>query len=213
MSPATVEINVGDGLNRLVAELGGTEAQIRKALASTAEKVQTWLSARLARALAGEMDMNVGAIKGRIKKSAVLRTGKIVTANIWIGVKPIEAQRAGRPRQLQAGAKARRRFFEGAFVAAIYTSEEKIWVRLGSRHYDPETYPTARKHRPGDRFAPYKKKDNSHLRDSGRFPVVMARIPIAEEMAAVLPRYQQPTARRFEEVFEHELKYAVGWFR
>ena len=38
-------------------------------------------------------------------------------------------------------------------------------------------------------------------------------LPIAEQMEEILPRYEGPAARKFEEIFEHELKFAMGWFK
>lgn len=46
-----------------------------------------------------------------------------------------------------------------------------------------------------------------------RLPVIKMTVPINEEMEEILPRYEVPVARKFEEIFEHELKFAMGWFK
>ena len=46
----------------------------------------------------------------------------------------------------------------------------------------------------------------------GRFPVIKVQVPIEEEMRELLPKYEGPAARKLAEIFEHELKFELGWF-
>ena len=48
---------------------------------------------------------------------------------------------------------------------------------------------------------------------ASRFPIMKMMIPVAEQMEEILPKYEGPAARKFEEIFEHELKFAMGWFK
>ncbi len=47
---------------------------------------------------------------------------------------------------------------------------------------------------------------------ASRFPVVKMTIPLHGEMEEILPRYERPAAEKFQQYFEHELKFAMGWF-
>lgn len=134
MSQPFVSINVGNGLDRIVADLGGTAVQIDRALKSSVRKLQGWMNTQLARELSQAVDIGQVALKRRMRKSAV-RSGREIYASIWIGVNPIEAQRAGKPRQLKAGAKVRGRLFEKGFIASIFSPEQKIWRRTGKERF------------------------------------------------------------------------------
>jgi len=46
-----------------------------------------------------------------------------------------------------------------------------------------------------------------------RLPIMKIMISISEQMEEILPNYEGPAARKFEEIFEHELKFAMGWFK
>lgn len=209
MSQPIVQINIAQGLGAIVAEFGATAGQIDRALKSSVRRLQGWMNTQLARALGTALDINQGAIKARMKKSAVRIGGtNEINASIWIGINPIEAQRAGAPRQQRAGAKVKGRLFAGAFTASIYTEDRKVWIRQSSKLYDPEKYEVrGYRARPGNRFGA-----QQNLQGSGRFPVVLVRIPIAEDAEKFLPQFEAPAAREFEKIFEHELKFAMGWF-
>lgn len=88
------------------------------------------------------------------------------------------------------------RSFPGAFLGKIYSGTEKVWIRLGSRHYSPDLYPT--KYRPGDRGV-------SELR--GRFPVVRAAVPIDGIMQDLVDTLGDDYAKEFETIFVRELNY------
>jgi len=46
-----------------------------------------------------------------------------------------------------------------------------------------------------------------------RFPVVKMTVPIRADVEHLLEKYEGPMARKFEEYFEHELKYEMGFFK
>ena len=211
MSQPIVSITINHGADHIISALGASMKQVDQARVSSAVKVRQWLNTQLVREIARAADISPRGIKGRFKQSFT-RTGREIMASIWIGVNPLEAHKIGRPSQNNTGVRVRGHVFDGAFKARIYTATEKVFIRMTSKHYDSEKYPSEQK-RPGDRFSPRYKKDHSPLRNSGRFPVVKIRIPIAEQMEEILPEYEGPAARKFEEIFEHELKFAMGWFK
>ncbi len=59
----------------------------------------------------------------------------------------------------------------------------------------------------GDQPKVWRRKDNR------RFPVIKVQLPIAAELEEVLPKYEGPAAEKLAEIFEHELKFEMGWFK
>ncbi len=47
---------------------------------------------------------------------------------------------------------------------------------------------------------------------AARLPIAEVGVSIAEGFEDVLDKYQDVAARKFEEFFEHELKFEMGWF-
>lgn len=50
-------------------------------------------------------------------------------------------------------------------------------------------------------------------KDKRRFPVIKVQLPIAEEMEQLLEKYERPAELKLAEIFEHELKFEMGWFK
>ena len=46
-----------------------------------------------------------------------------------------------------------------------------------------------------------------------RFPVILMTVPVHKEMEEIINNYERPAAAMFENRFEHELKYVLGWFK
>jgi len=183
----TTSISVGAGVDQVITALGATAAHIDKALVSSVRKVRAWALTQLARELAAKADITQRSLKRRVYQG-LTRTGQTVTATIWIGLRPIAADLVGNPKKLPTGVRVRSHIFHGAFIAAIFSGDTaKVYMR--------------------------KFRAAGGGKRVGRFPVVRMTIPIAEQMEEILPKYEGPAARKFEEIFEHELKFAMGWFK
>ena len=179
MSQPIVSITINHGLDGLIRELGASKGQMEKAARSATRKLQAWINTQLMREMARETNIKQKALRPRFKK-AMVSTAQGIYASIWIGVNPFEAQLAGKPRKMgKKGVKVRSWMFDKAFVASIFSSQEKVCRRTTSR----------------------------------RFPVAKMMIPIAEQMEEILPKYEGPAARKFEEIFEHEIKFSMGLFK
>lgn len=199
MSQPLVSINIDNsGLERVMQDLAASKGQIDRALRSTTGKVQRWINTQLVREMAAQLKIAQKAIRPRFKKH-LSRSGQEIYASIWVGVNPFEAQRVGTPKQLKKGVRVKSWLFDKAFIASIYVSDQKVWRRQKA----PESWSTAG----GSRQKDWQRKN------AGRFPVAVMMVPIAEQMEEILPRYEAPAARKFEEIFEHELKFAMGWFK
>lgn len=172
--------------------------QVELARTRALRKTGYWFRTQVLRAAAKVLRIPQRSMKNRFYLSKVGRGDESVI--LKIGVLPIPAFKLATPRQTPRGSRVGRRFYEGAFVGRVYSNVEKVWIRKGSRHYDPEKYPTIK--RAGDRFA------DPSLR--GRFPVVRAAVPIDAVVEKVATREQEFIANRYLTLLERELNYEVN---
>lgn len=188
-------------INEVIRRLGSTPAQVQLATASALRKMRTRVQTRVKRAAAKELRMPQKAIAGRFFSEQIKKGDDVL--KIWIGTHPVSPFNIGAVRLYgvpgkTGGVKAGRRTYRGAFLASIYTAQQKVWIRLHSQYYSPELYPT--KYRPGDRGYV-----DAGLR--GRFPVVRAAVPIDAVMEKVVERDGEAILREYESIFVQEINY------
>lgn len=126
--------HTGPDLERLFAGL--QPEQINLVSRRAAARTRDWLLTQVRRELAAKGEVPQNAIKGRLRrgrKSAYSEADN--SAVLWVGLNPLAAARAGKPRQLKSDAKAGRHHFDRAFVARIYSGRDQIWRRLGNRRF------------------------------------------------------------------------------
>ncbi len=180
-----------------VIMLGATPAQVQQATTSALRKMRQRIQVAVRRAAAKELRMPQKGISKRFFSDPVKKGDEQM--KIWIGTQPVLPFDLGTVRAYgvvgrTGGVKAGRRTFRGAFLASIYSSRQKPWIRLGSKHYSPDLYPTQK--RPGNRGG----KD-------GRFPVIRAAIPIDEIMERVVTQYEPDILDDYERILLQELNY------
>ena len=184
-------------IDRMTAAAGATGRQIEQARANALRKMRAPIRAAVRKAVAKARRIPERAMDGRIFSSEVPAGAEEL--KVWIGTRNIDLFAAGTPRQTKAGVTVGRLRYPGAFIARIYSEREQVWIRLRSRHYDPELYPT--RHRPGD---------NGLAELRGRFPVVRAAIPIDDIVQKVLEDGEEGFRQQFMKIFAHELDYYVN---
>lgn len=115
-----------------------TPAKVALASKRAAARTRDWLLTNLRRELAQRAALPQKGLKGRFRRGgradakAYSNEGYAV---LWIGLNPLEAQKAGTPRQTKTGVRVGRHFFSGAFIARIYSGQEKIWQRKGRERF------------------------------------------------------------------------------
>ena len=186
-------------IREVIRQFGSTEKQVDLARASALRKMRKRIETGVKRVAAKELRMPQRALGGRFFSNAIKKGDDVL--KVWIGTYPVSPFDLGAVRLYgipgkTGGVKAGRRTYRGAFLASIYTAQEKVWIRLHSKHYSPELYPTNRL--PGDRGL-----DGSR----GRFPVVRAAVPIDAVMEQVVEREGPSILAEFERVFIQELNY------
>lgn len=185
-------------MDALVGSLPATEEQKRKAGTSALRKFRKRFETRIKRAAAKRARIPVKGLSDRFFSSKVAEGDDELT--VWIGAWNISPFSVGIPTAYgvpgkSGGVKAGRKRWRGAFIHAIYSGEENVWIRLHSKHYMPELYPT--RHRPGDRG----------LAKDSRFPVVQAAIPIDSAIEEVLAVEGPQLEAEFEKLYQQELNY------
>lgn len=185
------------GLESVIGRFRAVPGQIAAAKKRALAKTVKSIGASAAKDMAASVGVAQKAIKRRIATRTTASTGLV-----WFGLKRIDAQLAGKASQNKRGARAGRHDFPGAFVKAIYTAEQKIWIRLASRQYDPEIYP-------------YKKRAVSYgelpAGLSGRFPVVKATLAIdTPATRAVIAAQAKRAQALLAEKLGQELNYEVN---
>jgi hypothetical protein len=188
-------------MERAIQMFGSTANQVELARASALRKMRRRVETAIKREAAKDLRIPQKALGGRFFSNTIKKGDDVL--KVWIGTQPLSPFDVGAVRLYgvpgkTGGVKAGRRTYRGAFLASIYTGREKVWIRLHSRHYSPELYPTKR--RPGDRGL-----GDAGLR--GRFPVVRAAVPIDEVLERVVERDGEDILADFVKVFTQELNY------
>lgn len=191
-----------DAIREVIRRFGSTPNQVALARASALRKMRKRVETKIKREAAKELRMPQKALESRFFSNTIRKGDDVL--KIWIGTNPVSPFSIGSVRVYgtpgkTGGVKAGKRTYRGAFLASIYTGREKVWIRLHSKHYSPELYPTL--HRSGDRGL----TDESGLR--GRFPVVRAAVLIDEVMEKIVDRDGEDILADFNQVFTQELNY------
>lgn len=202
MSTADVGIDIdGLALDALSRFHGATAKQIRAAEKRALKKLSRWVGSRMTRRFSDAAKLPRKVAKGRIASDLDDTAGEV---SIWIGLNPVAAHRAGRmsggKNQRSSGVQVSsrqggREFYRGAFRADM--GRERVLIRESSSHYTDDF---------GWRVFNRKKRGN----DDPRFPVVEADIEISEAVEKAVYRDQVAINKKMLELFEHELKVAIG---
>lgn len=176
---------------------------VPKAVASAqrraVNKVLRWLRTHIARDVGRQERIAIAAVRQRLKAFPVFSNGQ---GRLWFGINPIEASRAGRPRQSRPGVSVAGRRYQGAFFKRVYGGNPDIWIRTASKHFDAKDYPDSEVSGRGGRRTGWVAENDS------RFPLAKAKISLEE----VRPHFEAWTNRAHERllvVMEQELNFEL----
>lgn len=162
-------------------------------------KVLRWLRTHIARDVGRQERIAIAAVRQRLKAFPVSSNGQ---GRLWFGINPIEASRAGRPRQSRTGVSVAGRRYQGAFFKRVYGNNPDIWIRTASKHFDAKDYPYSEVSGRGGRRSGWVAENDS------RFPLAKAKISLEE----VRPHFEAWTNRAHERllvVMEQELNFEL----
>lgn len=179
---------------------GATEEMVAQATTAALRTVQKSIEKRVKSRAAKELRLPQRAISGRFFTNNVAADKN--TLRLWAGAWTLSPFRLGVPSIYgvpgkSGGIRAGRYSYPGAFLASIHGGRPKIWIRLRSKHFSPDLYPT--RHRPGDRGL----GSDPALRH--RFPVVRAAVPIDEILGQVMHQEAASLSAEFIAEFSREL--------
>lgn len=162
-------------------------------------KTLRWLRGKVAREVGRQERIAIAAVRQRLKAFPMGSNGQ---GKLWFGIRPIEASRAGRPRQTRTGVSVAGRRYQGAFFRQVYGGKPDIWIRTASKHFDAADYPDSGVSGGGGRRSGWVSENDS------RFPLAKAKISLDD----VRPHFEAWTNRahkRLKVVLEQELNFEL----
>lgn len=187
-------------------DVGGFQAfaqLVPKAMANAQRrainKTLRWLRTHIAREVGRQERIAIAAVRDRLKAYPVSSNGQ---GRLWFGINPIEASRAGRPRQTRSGVSVAGRRYQGAFYKRVYGGKPDIWIRTASKHFDADDYPDSDVSGGGGPSSGWISESDS------RFPLAKAKISLDD----VRPHFEAWVERahaRLLEIMEQELNYEL----
>lgn len=162
-------------------------------------KTLRWLRGQVAREVGRQERIAISAVRQRLKAYPVGSNGQ---GKLWFGIRPIEASRAGRPRQIRSGVSVAGRRYQGAFFKQVYGGRPDIWIRTASKHFDAADYPDSEVSGGGGRRSGWISENDS------RFPLAKAKISLED----VRPHFEAWTKRAHQRllvVMEQELNFEL----
>ncbi|MFT2186358.1 hypothetical protein [Pseudomonas putida] len=162
-------------------------------------KTLRWLRGQVAREVGRQERIAISAVRQRLKAYPVGSNGQ---GKLWFGIRPIEASRAGRPRQIRSGVSVAGRRYQGAFFKQVYGGRPDIWIRTASKHFDAADYPDSEVSGGGGRRTGWISENDS------RFPLAKAKISLED----VRPHFEAWTKRAHQRllvVMEQELNFEL----
>ncbi|MBF8703308.1 MULTISPECIES: hypothetical protein [Pseudomonas] len=162
-------------------------------------KVLRWLRTHIARDVGRQERIAIAAVRQRLKAFPVSSNGQ---GRLWFGINPIEASRAGRPRQTRSGVSVAGRRYEGAFFKRVYGGSPDIWIRTASKHFDASDYPDSEVSGGGGRRSGWISENDS------RFPLAKAKISL-NDARAHFEAWTNRAHERLQLVMEQEMNFEL----
>lgn len=162
-------------------------------------KTLRWLRTHVAREVGRQERIAIAAVRQRLRAFPVSGSGQ---GKLWFGINPIEASRAGRPRQSRTGVSVAGRKYQGAFFKTVYGGNPDIWIRTASKHFDADSYPDSEVSGGGGRRSGWIFENDS------RFPLAKAKISLED----VRPHFEAWTSRAHERLvvlMDQELNFEL----
>ncbi|MET3052098.1 hypothetical protein ABXV19_09750 [Pseudomonas alkylphenolica] len=162
-------------------------------------KTLRWLRTHIARAVGQQERIAVTAVRQRLRAYPVGSNGQ---GKLWFGINPIEASRAGRPRQTREGVSVAGRRYQGAFYKKVYGGQPDIWIRTASKHFKASDYPDSDVSGGGGASSGWIAENGS------RYPLARAKISLED----VRPHFESWVKRADEQllkVMQQELNFEL----
>ncbi len=162
-------------------------------------KTLRWLRTQIARVVSRQERIAVTAVRQRLRAYPVGSNGQ---GKLWFGINPIEASRAGRPRQTRAGVSVGSRRYEGAFFKKVYGGQPDIWIRTASKHFKRSDYPDSEVSGAGGASSGWISENDS------RFPLAKAKISL-DDVRPHFDKWVRQADQHLLKVLHQELNFEL----
>ncbi|UVL73867.1 hypothetical protein [Pseudomonas protegens] len=162
-------------------------------------KTLRWLRTHIARAVGSKERIAVAAVRQRLRAYPINSNGQ---GKLWFGINPIESSRIGRVRQNRSGVSVAGRRYQGAFFKKVYGGQDDIWIRTGSKLFDPKDYPETRLG---------KRRSGFINENDNRFPLAKAKVSL-DDVRPTFEEWVKRADQRLLEILEQELNFELQKF-
>ena len=170
-----------------VGVLDQLDERVAKAITRATRKAAKWLVTHSVREMAKELGIKQAPLKSRFR----------------VDFDGNNVHYLGNPSQNLSGVKVGKKQYDGAFYKAVYGNEEKVYIR--AKRNAVLNHSVVRERRKS-----YPHWDHGFMTDNaGRFPVQVIGLPIEEVGEEILGRYEQRLNKRYREILDQELRYAL----
>lgn len=163
-------------------------------------KTIRWLLTHISRAVGQQERIAIAAVRQRLRAYPMGANGQ---GKLWFGLDPIEASRAGRPRQSRGGVSVAGRRYQGAFFKKVYGGQPDIWIRTASKHFKASDYPNSDVLGGAKQFGWISENDNG-----SRFPLAKAKISL-DDARPHFEAWVKRAHQRLLEVMGQELNFEL----
>lgn len=163
-------------------------------------KTLGWLATHMARDVSRQERIAVRAVRQRLRSYTIKGQGE--TGKLWFGLNPMEASRIGRARQGKTGVSVAGRRFQGAFYKPVYGNQADIWIRKGSKHFNPHDYPDSNLSADGGTRSGWISEHDD------RFPLVKAKVSL-EDMEGPFYTWANKADEHLLVVFKQEMNFEL----
>ena len=174
-----------------------------KAQRRAINKTLGWLRTHIARAVGRQEKIAVKAVRQRLRSYPV--DGGAMRGKLWFGINPLEASRAGRPRQTKTGVSVGSRRYRGAFFKKVYGNQADIWIRTASKHFDTADYPASQVTSQTGASSGYVGEN------SDRFPLAKAKISL-DSVRPHFEAWSRKADERLLQILKQEMNFELQKF-
>ena len=200
INSGTLTFNFDGATQELTAELRNVNIKVNTAVNRAVKKTAQWLRTHSIRELGKELGIKQAPLKSRfVVGTNPKQPGE---AKVWIGLLAIGAHLTGNVSQNQAGAKAAKRQYDGAFYKSVHGSDEKVYIRASRNRVMQHDVVRENRRRK------YRSLQDPKLK--GRFPLHVVGVNIEEPADRIIQRFEARINQRYRELLTHELKYVLS---
>jgi hypothetical protein len=192
-----LEIDLGEDLAELEAQLMASVPQVNRAIDRALKKTARWLETHSKRELGTALQVPQRVFKTRFFRHFSTKNGKR-SVNVWFGLDSMRSIDLGNPRQTAQGVKVGKHLFSGAFIANMKSGHTGIFRRSNEFNRN---------------FTSDERNENRQKRADGQWtelPIEEVGFPIEQIAKPILERYHVRAEARFKQILKQEINFALN---